>query len=821
VKADAQEIERGLRLLCLPGHYYELRAVHVPHGTGGTRTFSKTFTQPDGMARQAAALSDHGAKGVYFTLNPVAPAVEKNAKDGQVERRALLLVDCDPTRPPDTNATDSEKGLAYDKALQVRDHLKGLGWPVPVLADSGNGYHLLYRIDLPNDDAATLLVHNVLRALADHFNADAVKIDTKVFNAARICKAYGTLARKGQDSQDRPWRYSKLLEYPEALAPVPRELLEKLAAEAPAVPEKAGGKHAPVPSGERPRPWEGLKLAGIKNRAAAYIQSMPASISGQGGHDALFRVALAAVRGFGLTPEQAEKVIQRYYNVPERCKPVWSRDEVLHKLDDAENASYAEWHYLLRPEPPHTDMGNAQRLVRDHGHDLRYVAAWGKWLVWDGRRWAEDTTGEIVRRAKRTVTGMEEQARKKLAAVQDRLRGLTEADEGYKALAAKEARYVRKVKYALGSQARSKLDAMIALAKSEPGVAVDHQALNADPWLLNVANGTIDLKAGTLRPHRREDLVTKLAPVAYDPAATSPLWEQFIGDITQGEDALAGYLQQVVGYSLTGDVSEQCLFFCWGGGANGKTTFLRAVGAVLGDYAMAAAGDFLISLRADGHSTGIMDLHGKRLVACNEPPQGKLNESLVKFLTGSDKIRGRRLYQDQWEFDPTHKLIVAGNHKPDIQGVDDGIWRRIRLVPFTAKFDKPDKKMLDNLLRDARPAILAWAVQGCQAWQALGLESPDVVAEATASYRSESDPLNGFFEEKCEEGPGLRVENQRLYAKYQAWAKVADQAEMSAPAFKRALTDRGYEQRRSGKNGGREWHGLALREGKLAGQLTG
>ena len=155
---------------------------------------------------------------------------------------------------------------------------------------------------------------------------------------------------------------------------------------------------------------------------------MPPSMSGQGGHDALFRVALAAVRGFGLTPDQAYSVIQFNYNkLPLKCRPAWSEQDLRHKLDDAENAAHAPWHYLLF-EPAHTDYGNAQRLVRDHGHDLKYVPAWGKWLVWDGRRWAEDGTGEIVRRAKQTVTWMEEQARKKLAKAKERFQGLTEAD---------------------------------------------------------------------------------------------------------------------------------------------------------------------------------------------------------------------------------------------------------------------------------------------------------------------------------------------------------------------------------------------------------
>jgi P4 family phage/plasmid primase-like protien len=773
------------------------------------------------MASRAAAWG-RKAKGVYFTLNPVLPDARptKAVKDTHITKRALLLVDCDPRKAVDgdANSTDAEKAAAYDTALRVRDHLSSLGWPKPVLADSGNGYHLLYRIDLPNDDASTVLVHNGLRALADRFNTEAVQVDIVNKNASRITKLYGTVARKGQDSPERPWRQSKIVDAPDTLEAVPRGLLEKLAAEAPALPEK-GGKRAPVPDGERPKPWTDLKLAGMKNRVAGYIQSMPPSISGQGGHDALFKVCLEAVRGFGLTVEQAEEVIQRYYNVPERCQPVWSRVELLHKLHDVEAVAYAEWHYRLKDEPHHTDLGNAQRLVRDHGHDLKYVPAWDQWLVWDGRRWAKDGTGEICRRAQKTITDYEHRARERLREVQAKLQGLTDADADYKGLKGKEAKYAARVKHARKSESRQRLEAMVAVAKFQPGVAVDHTTLNADPWLLNVQNGSLDLKTGQMREHRRGDLITKLAPVAYDPAARNDRWDGFIQGITQGNAALAKYLQKALGYALTGDQGEQCLLFFWGAGANGKTTFLRAVGAALGDYAWAAPSDFLMEARSGGGgpTPTMMGLYGRRLVTCTETPNGKLNELLVKLLTGGDAVTGRGLYEDNWSFLPTHTIIVAGNHKPEICGTDDGIWRRVRLVPFEAKFTKPDKQMLTNLLEHAQTAILAWAVKGCLEWQAAGLESPEAVAEATETYRAESDPLADFVDEKLSVGPGLRVGSGLLNDAYAKWAVVNGKDKLSASKLKVALESRGFRWKRSGSGGNSEYHGIAIRDRLSAG----
>jgi hypothetical protein len=228
VDADAEEIGKALGHLLLPGESYELRAVRGP-GDALCKVF--TADQRAEMVSQAAVWSQAGMKGVYFTLNPVRPDARPAAgvKDEHIAKRALLLVDCDPQKAVegDANAADPEKQLAYDKAVEVRNYLRGEGWPEPVLADSGNGYHLLYRIDLPNDDASTVLLHNTLRALAARFDTDAVKIDPRNRNASRITKLYGTVARKGEATPDRPWRKTQVLAAPDTLEVVPRGLLEQ------------------------------------------------------------------------------------------------------------------------------------------------------------------------------------------------------------------------------------------------------------------------------------------------------------------------------------------------------------------------------------------------------------------------------------------------------------------------------------------------------------------------------------------------------------------------------------------------------------------
>jgi P4 family phage/plasmid primase-like protien len=228
------------------------------------------------------------------------------------------------------------------------------------------------------------------------------------------------------------------------------------------------------------------------------------------------------------------------------------------------------------------------------------------------------------------------------------------------------------------------LRAMLALARSEPGIPILPGELDGDPWLLNVLNGTIDLRTGTLRPHDREDRITKLADVRFDSEADCPVWIGFLQEVLPDPD-LREFVRRLVGYRLTGSTQEHVLPFLFGVGANGKSTFLNTIQSLLGiTYAIKAPADLLLAMRNESHPTELADLFGKRLVCCNEAEDGRrLAESLVKELTGGDKIRARRMREDFWEFSPTHKIWLAANHKPSVRGTDHGIWRRIKLIPFT------------------------------------------------------------------------------------------------------------------------------------------
>ena len=332
-----------------------------------------------------------------------------------------------------------------------------------------------------------------------------------------------------------------------------------------------------------------------------------------------------------------------------------------------------------------TDLGNAKRLVSAHGSRFRYAPELGAWLSWDGRRWGPDMTGDVDRAAKRVAESMLDDAR--------------------------ETQNEKLFRWGLRSQSAGSIKAMIALASTEVGIPVLVPQLDANPMLFNTVTGTVDLGTGDLRPHSKADLITKLAPVVYEPDATCPTWEQFLVDVFD-DDELIDFVRRAVGYSLTGHVIEQILVFCHGSGANGKTTFLNVLRAVFGDYGIQLDPTVLVAGPHDQHPTGLTDLRGARFVATVETEQGRrLNESLVKSLTGGDSIRARRMHRDFFEFEPTHKLWFAGNHFPRINGTDLGIWRRLALLPFTAEFSgsRADRRMGERLAAEA-PGILAWAV---------------------------------------------------------------------------------------------------------------
>jgi putative DNA primase/helicase len=452
-----------------------------------------------------------------------------------------------------------------------------------------------------------------------------------------------------------------------------------------------------------------------------------------------------------------------------------------------------------------TDLGNSERFISRHGEDVLYWYAWGKWLIWTGARWERDEGGKVHRLGKATVRSMYQEAAE------------AEDEKERKALA----------DHAKRSEAEARIKAMLELAKSEEPVSSEE--LDARPWFLNVQNGTIDLRTGELRPHRQEDLITKIAPVAYDPDARAPAWSAFLERVLPGED-LRAFVQRAVGYSATGDTSEQCMFINHGTGANGKSTFQEAISAALGEYAMRAPTEMLLAKRAGGIPNDVARLKGARFVAASETEEGRrLAESLIKDLTGQDTITARFMRAEWFDFQPTHKLWLSTNHKPEIRGTDTAIWRRIRLVPWTVTIPPAEQdKRLAATLRHELPGILAWIVRGCLEWQREGLWPPDEVKRATGRYRAEMDVLAAFIDEECIVGEYAGATAKALYSAYKDWCEENGERPESQRRFGGRLKERGFESGRmttGARKGAVEWYGIGLAGGPEgspgAGRFTG
>jgi len=443
----------------------------------------------------------------------------------------------------------------------------------------------------------------------------------------------------------------------------------------------------------------------------------------------------------------------------------------------------------------HTELGNARWLVDHHGADLRYVRAWKRWHCWDGRRWASDETGEAERRMKALVPALLQQA-------------AHESDEPTRK---------RLAIWAVQCSTARTLTASLQLAMSEPEVAVTAAMFDADPWLLNVANGTLDLRTLTLRPHRREDLLSKLAPVAYEATATCPRWLVFLDEIMGGQADLVEYLKRATGYALTGDVSEHAIFLLFGIGANGKTTYLETLRRLLGDYARQADFATFLATRTEPHiRNDLARLAGARFVTAVEAEEGRrFAEAQLKQLTGGDTITARQLYREHVEFAPQFKIWLAANHKPQVWGTDYAFWRRLQLIPFTVTIppERQDRNLRSKLIAEG-PGILNWALAGLHTWREKGLAPPEAVLAATRAYQAEQDVVGDFLADRCtvsSNGTQAAVEKKVLYEAYAAFCRDAGTEPVSARTFNTRIAERGISDRKA--HGRRLWVGLSVTTG--------
>jgi len=437
-----------------------------------------------------------------------------------------------------------------------------------------------------------------------------------------------------------------------------------------------------------------------------------------------------------------------------------------------------------------TDTTNAYRLLTEYGKDIRYNFPWKKWLIWDGRRWKVDDGFLIQHKGLQIVRGI------------------------YSELL-KTSDYRERIdieKHAMQSESARRRKALVEVASWIPELNVTTEELDTDTSLLNVMNGTIDLLTGEMREHRPGDLITKIARVEHDAKADCPVWKKFVMEIMDYNTELIRYVQTAAGWAITGDTSEQSMFILHGSGANGKSTFLNTVMNILGDYAIATPTDTFMKRSGEQISNDIARLRGTRFVTTTEAEQGRrLSEPLIKQITGNDPMTARFLYGEYFSFIPTFKIFMATNHKPVIKGTDHGIWRRIKLIPFTEMIPegRQDKHLEQKLMLEA-PGILNWLIEGALRWHREGLDTPPAVNSATNEYREEMDVIGNFIKERCVRQAEGSIRARELFRCYQDWCDENNEHAFSERFLGMRLKEMGLSQKRLGD--GRYWQGIQLQE---------
>ena len=447
---------------------------------------------------------------------------------------------------------------------------------------------------------------------------------------------------------------------------------------------------------------------------------------------------------------------------------------------------------LIAGKEQFTDLTNAELFVKAYHDRIRYCMAWKKWLIWDNHAWRPDDCGEIFALCKDFLRGLFLQ----VASINDHKRAVDMAT------------------HVIKSESLRRRQALVESASYERRIRITPKDVDQEPFLLNVLNGTIDLRTGTLHPSMKDKYITKCAMVTYDRSAPCTTWINFLLRIMNGNAQLIYFLQKAVGWALTGDMSEQVMFILYGSGANGKSTFLNAIMDILGEYAMSTQTETFMRKNGNVMSNDIARLRGARFVTTVEAEEGRrLSEPLIKQVTGQDVLTARFLYGEYFDFLPTFKIFMATNHKPVIKGNDLGIWRRIKLIPFmvTIPYGERDPDLTKKLQAE-KSGILNWMIDGCLMWQRERLGEPEEVKLATEEYQEEMDLIGSFLTECCvlDKSGYLRVSSSDLYRVYLAWCEKNSERPYAQRIFAMHLQNKGIQKERTKK--ARGWVGVALRE---------
>jgi putative DNA primase/helicase len=442
---------------------------------------------------------------------------------------------------------------------------------------------------------------------------------------------------------------------------------------------------------------------------------------------------------------------------------------------------------------PRNDAGAAQAFAERNADHLRYSPGIG-WLVWNGFRWERDKANAVVQRG--------------IELHRAALREAGEIDDK----AQRDAAWT----FANSLGNRTRITAMIELAQSNRALVVLPEDLDADPWLVGCQNGTIDLRSGRFFDAERGDLITRSLGPRWEGGADCPKWEKFLHEVTQGDAELVEFIRRAVGWTLTGNTSGQCFFFLWGSGANGKSVFCDIIAALLGDYCHRASAELFDRRHDRNKGPELAEVAGARLILASETQEGgRLDERLVKDITGGEELRAEAKFMPGFRFRPQAKVWMTGNHKPRISGTDEGIWRRVRLTPFEACFKgAAANPRLSAELREELPGILRWAMEGCLQWNADGLGLPERVRLAVDDYRNAEDDLGDFIADRIEDAPeAASCLKREVFAAYESWASAEGiRHPMTAKQLSRKLRARGWKQLHE-----KYWRGVRVAEDKPEG----
>lgn len=722
---------------------------------------SEWFLASDLSVKSAElALMNQAGEGIYIGANP---RKESGGKcDADVALARCLFADFDDT------TIDA-----------VRFRLSETSLPTPTLTiASGHGVHIYFRLQEPITDLAAWTQWQKDLAVL-------VQSDSSICNPSRLMRIPGFQNWKSPAGpcgiiECDAERVYELAELHESIPQ--REVVADESNRSSADTSTDGHNVGTYNASHRD----------VFIRARLYADKWPGVGEGNRNAEAVKHAACLR-RDFALSEDDAFPIFESWNN---RNNPPLSELELRSCLSNGRKYGNHRIGVLAESRSgPLTEQWLAERMVRRHGKDLRYCTTHG-WLVWDCRRWRRDDLLEVERRAKETILSLYRDA----ANIGN--------DNVRKAL----------LDFAKSSENNHRMNAVIALARSERGIPIRADDLDGDVWLLNVENGTLDLRTGKLREHQRDDLITKIAPVEYRADAECPVFRQFLRTTFAGDNNMIAFAPRALGSSLSGAMREHALHVWHGTGSNGKSTLLTCVTEMLGDYAKTSPPKLLIRRDTEAHPTELADLHGVRFVASVETAEGgRLDEERVKQLTGGDRIKGRFMRMDFFEFAPTHKIFLATNHKPDVRGQDHAIWRRIFLWPFNVTI--PDEKQDHDLtakLKAEWPGILRVLVEACLQWQRSGLGAPESVKAATAEYKTESDTIGQFLDECCERGDvGLLTEEYAaggaaLYWVYRAWTLDNGGKPLGNKAFSKLLLER-PDITRPDKAAYRVYKGLRLR----------